>query len=362
MGHNILVINTGSTSTKLAVYQDRNLVIQEKYQHSKSDLDNFPFIGDQVSMRIQMLRQFIAEKAKSFQPFDAIVARGGTLPPVKSGGYIINDNMCEYLEKICSQEHASNLAAFIALKIAKELGVQNAFIYDAVSTDELEPIARITGLKEAPRISMSHALNSRAGAHKLAEQLGRPYDELNLIVAHLGGGISLSVHKHGRMIDNVRDDEGPFSPERMGRVQALELVKYLEKENLSIKEQIRLIRGGSGLKSLLGTTDAIEVEKRAATGDTEAQLVYQAMAYQISKAIGELATVLCGNVDAILLTGGIAYSKDIVEWVRERVEFISPLYVIPGENEMESLANGALRILEGKEKVHVFDYSMPMNI
>lgn len=356
MPKNILVIKTGSTSTKLAVYQDKELVVQREYKHGKEELDQFPFMADQVPMRLDVLHQFIAEETVDLQPFDAIVARGGILPPVQSGGYIINDDMCDYLENICTQEHASNLAAFIALPLSKELGIENAFIYDAVSTDELEPIARVTGLAEVPRVSMGHALNQRAVAHKLAEQLGKPYNKLNLIVAHLGGGISLSAHRQGRMVDNVRDDEGPFSPERSGRIQLIELLKYLDDKDLTLREQIKLIRGGSGLKSLLGTNDALDVENRAVAGEPEALLAYQAMAYQISKGIGELATVLCGKVDAILLTGSIARSQPLVEWIRERVEFIAPLHIIPGENEMEALAAGALRILKEEEEAHVFDY------
>ncbi len=356
MSKNILVLNTGSTSTKIAIYRDREQRVLEEYRHSKEELDCFAFMGDQAPMRAACLHDFIQTKSEGYQPFTAIVARGGLLPPVQAGGYAINDNMCDFLENVCTQEHASNLAAFIALPIAREYGIPHAYIYDAVSTDEMEPLARLTGLREVPRVSMVHALNSRAVAHRYAEESCRTYSELDVIVVHLGGGISLSLHKQGRMVDIVRDDEGPFSPERAGRLQTIELVKYLDQKTLTLKEQIKLLRGGSGFKSLLGTNDAREVDARMAAGDEEAQLVLQALAYQVTKAIGELAAAASGRVDAILLTGGMAHSQTLVGMVCQRVEFLAPVRVYPGENEMESLAHGALRILEGKESVREFCY------
>jgi butyrate kinase len=249
-------------------------------------------------------------------------------------------------------EHASNLGAILAFHLAQPLGIP-AYIYDPITVDELEDIARLSGLAELERKSAWHALNGRAVALKCAAAIGMQYGNVNLIVAHLGGGISIGIHRHGRVVDMMRDDEGSFSPERAGRVPCgdlIELCYSIDRDTMRKK-----LRGRGGLISYLGTSSALEIEERIAKGDARAKLIYEAMAYQIAKGIGDLSTVVYGEVDAIALTGGIAGSALITGWIRERVEFIAPVHVFPGENELEALAQGTLRVLRGEEIAHEYD-------
>ena len=352
MKHNIFVINTGSTSSKFALYSDSEAMIEEKVVHTPEDLAPFPHVADQLKFRTAIAED-IAARAMSFYPFETVVARGGMLPPVKSGCYEINEAMIDYLFAT-KQEHASNLSAIIATAIAKKYGLPNAFVYDPIAVDELAPIAGISGIADLRRNSFTHALNMRSIAHKAAWMRGKPYNEINVIVAHMGGGFSLSIHSGGKMIDIISDDEGPFAPERAGRQQATALIKYMNEVEGRIEDKLRILRGGSGLLGHLGTSDAREVEERIINGDKKAKLVYEAMAYQTAKGIGELATVTCGKVDAIALTGGLAHSEYFTGMVIERVSFLAPVYIFAGENEMESLALGALRALRGEETVNEF--------
>ena len=354
MTHHILVINTGSTSTKFALYVDCEVAIEEKIEHSAEDLAPFGHIGDQLAFRTVFAEDFAASAMKLYA-IDTIVAIGGMLPPVKSGCYEINEAMCTFLYET-KQEHASNLAAFIANGIAKKYGISNVFIYDPVSVDELTPVAKISGIVDLPRNSFSHALNMRSIAHKTAETLNKAYDEANIIVAHLGGGFSLSVHSGGKMIDIISDDEGPFSPERAGRQQATALTKYMYSIEGKVEDKLKILRGGNGLLAHLKCSNAKEAEDMVLAGDEKATLIFQAMAYQTAKGIGELATVTCGKIDAIALTGGVANSKCFTDMITERVSFIAPVYVFPGENEMEALAFGAFRVLNGEEPAHQFKY------
>ncbi|MBQ6808302.1 MAG: butyrate kinase [Firmicutes bacterium] len=355
MTYSILVLNSGSTSTKMAVYADQEKVLQKEYSHSRELLKSYPSVAAQLPLREEIANSFIAEEAAAFAPFDAIVARGGLLGPIHSGGYIINQCMVDYLRDICKEEHASNLAAYIAFDLAKKHNIPHAFIYDGVTTDELEPIARISGIADMPRISTTHALNMRATAHKVAQDLHKPYKDLTVAVAHLGGGISMNLHHKGRMVDVVGDDEGPFSPERAGGQQGIQLMKYMEKIPDS-HSKLRLMRGNSGFISYFGSNDAREVEKRIEAGDAQAELIFNAMALQIAKSLAGLSVFTCGQLDAIVLTGGLAYSQRLVEEIRRRVSFIAPVLVYPGENEMESLAFGAYRILTGEETAREFTY------
>jgi len=352
MTHYILAINTGSTSTKFALYADNEVVIAEKIEHGEEDLAPFPHIGDQLPFRIDYAEDF-AERAMRIHPFETVVARGGMLPPVESGCYEINEAMLNYLRET-KQNHASNLSPAIAMAIAEKYDLPHAFIYDPISVDELAPIARISGIADLDRISFTHALNMRSIAHKAAESIGKPYDEADIIVAHIGGGFSLSIHSGGKMIDIISDDEGPFSPERAGRQQATALIKYMNKFEGPIEDKLRLLRGGSGLRGHLGISDAREVEDLINAGDKKAELIYRAMAYQTAKGIGELATVTYGKIDAIALTGGLAYSEYFTGMITERVVFIAPVIIFAGENEMESLAFGALRVLRGEETARKF--------
>ncbi|HET7838838.1 MAG TPA: butyrate kinase [Rectinemataceae bacterium] len=348
----VLAINPGSTSTKIAVYDETGELFKKNVEHSAAELEQYPRIADQYKMRYEALARTLEESGVSAGELSAVVGRGGLLPPVKSGAYRVNESMVDRLTNRPLVDHASNLGGVLAWHIAQGRGIP-AYIYDPVAVDELEDIARLTGLAEVSRKSFSHALNMRATAIKCASALGRPYRELNLIVAHLGGGITLSVHSGGRMVDIVSDDEGPFSPERAGRLPWKDLLELCYASDM--KTMQKRLRGKGGLVSHLGTNSTLEVEAMIAKGDARAKLVYEALAYQVAKAIGELATVVEGRVDRIALTGGIAHSALMTGWIKRRVAFIAPVEIYPGENELESLANGALRVLRGEEEAREYD-------
>lgn len=348
MEYKILVINPGSTSTKIALYRGEKVVFAETLNHPAKEMEKYSRVSDQFEMRKNIVLSFLKENGYNVSELSAVVGRGGMLPRVKSGAYRVNDKMADRLKNNPVVEHASNLGALITYEIANTIGVP-AYIYDSVRVDELKDIARISGMPEIPRTSTSHALNSRAMAIKAAEKYGKSYKDMNFIVAHLGGGISLSVHEKGLMVDIIADDEGPFSPERAGRVPCKDLIDLCYSRKFDKKTMHKKLRGNGGLKAYLNTADAREVEKMIQNGNEEARLVYEAMAYQVAKGIGELATVVSGNVDAIIITGGIAYSDMLTSWIKKRVEFIAPVEIMPGENEMESLALGTLRVLNGKE-------------
>ncbi|HHZ00539.1 MAG TPA: butyrate kinase [Sedimentibacter sp.] len=349
MSYKIFVVNTGSTSTKIALYEDEKEIFTKSLSHSDEDINKYHDVQDQLHMRLEFIRSFLEEKKIDIKELSCVVARGGMLLPVKSGAYEINELMLDRVENRPVMEHASNLAAPIAYSIAKEAGIPS-YIYDSVMTDEFPDIARISGMPDIPRSSTSHVLNTRAMAIKYAKSLGKKYQDMTIIVAHLGGGISINLHHKGRIIDLVSDDEGPFSPERAGRVPCRELINLCYSGKYDKKTMQRKLRGNGGLKAYLNTIDAREVEKMIANGDEYAKLIYEAMAYQIAKGIGELATVVEGKVDAIILTGGIAHSQMLTSWIKNRVSFIAHVEIMPGENEMEALAYGALRVLRGEEK------------
>lgn len=348
MSHNILAINPGSTSTKIALYCGESMVFTETINHSLEELKAFDGIADQFDYRKTIILQILEKRGCSVKELSAVVGRGGILPPVESGAYRVNQEMMDRLRYNPVVEHASNLGALIAHAIAEPLGVP-AFIYDSVSVDQLEPVARISGMAEIERSSTFHALNSRAMAIKVAEKRGKKYEEMNFVIAHLGGGISLSAHRKGRAVDIISDDEGPFSPERAGRVPCKKLIDMCYSGKYDKKTMHKKLRGMGGVSSYLNITDMREVERMIKDGGGEAELIYEAMAYQIAKGIGELSTVLCGEVDAIIITGGIAHSKDFTALITKRVSFIAPVEIMPGENEMEALALGALRVIEGIE-------------
>ena len=357
MNYRILTINPGSTSTKIAVYDNEVQILVKGIEHRVEDLEKYERIQDQFEMRKNEVLQALKENDIKLESISAVVGRGGLLPPVKSGAYLVNEEMIDRLVNRPVLEHASNLGAIISYEIAKPLGV-NAYIYDSVAVDELTDIARLSGVKGMDRTCLSHALNSRAMAIKYAKNNNKKYEDLNLIVAHLGGGISLSVHEKGQMVDIVSDDEGPFSPERSGRVPCKTLIDRCFSGNYTHREMLKTIRGKGGISSYLGTVDVREVEKMINEGNEEAKLVHDAMTYQIAKGIGELATVVSGKVDAIILTGGIAYSNLITDNIRKRVEFISEVCVIPGENELESLSQGILRVLNKEEEARIYSENM----
>lgn len=358
----VLAINPGSTSTAIAVFQGEREIFHKTIRHSVEELKNFEKLFDQHLFRQRLILQTLEENHFSLADFDAIVGRGGLLSPLPSGTYYINDIMLEELRERPRLEHASNLAAQIAYELAQRINVPS-FIVDPVAVDEIEPIARISGLPEIERDSLSHALSLKAAARKAAREIGQPYQELNLIVIHLGGGISVSAHQKGKMIDvNNASSEGPFSPERSGTLPVLEVIKMCYSGQYTLPEMQKKVMGKGGIVAYLGTNNTLEVEQRIAQGDKKAELIYRAMAYQIAKCIGEMATVLKGNVDRIVITGNGAGEKGalgstFVNWIKERVCFIAPILVYPGSEEMKALALGAVRVLSGEEEGRVYGNS-----
>lgn len=349
----ILAINPGSTSTKIGVYEDEHELFSETIEHSQKELKQSFDLKSDFEMRRTHILEVLEKRCFNVKTLSAVVGRGGQLPPVNAGGYIVNEAMKRRIIFGPIIRHASNLGALLASAVAQLADVP-AYIYDAVSSDEMKPIAKITGIPEITRQSFCHVLNSKAMARKAAASLGKRYEDMNFVIAHLGGGISISAHEHGKIVDVITDDAGPFSPERSGSVPVLYIVDMCYSGLFSKKDLLAKLRGMGGLKALLGTHDCREIERMIVGGDENAKLVYEAQAYQIAKGIGELSPTLDGGVDAIILTGGVAYSKMLTGMVRERVSFIAPVIVLPGENELESLALGALRILRGEEGTHEF--------
>lgn len=353
MEKRILVINPGSTSTKIAIYDDEIPLFVESIDHYQEDLSEFENVMDQYEMRKNLIISVLEERNIAEESITAIVARGGLLPPVQSGAYKVNSDMVHQLKYHPQNEHASNLGAVIAYSLGEKLNI-DSYIYDPVTVDELEPIARITGLPEMERKGMGHNLNMRASAIKYAEEIDKPYEELRLLVAHLGGGITLSLHKDGRIIDMISDDEGPFSPERAGGLPIFQVIEMATSSDYNYEKMMRKVRRNGGLMAYFKTTDAKIIEEKIEAGDEKASLIYKALAYNVAKNIGKLAVVVSGNLDGIILTGGMAHSKMLTDWIKKKVDFISSVVVIPGENEIEALALGALRVLNGVEEARKF--------
>ncbi|MCX7880159.1 MAG: butyrate kinase [Ignavibacteria bacterium] len=351
MKYRILSINPGSTSTKLALYKNLEEEFTWTVRHSAQELEHFTRIYDQYSFRKEVVIHFLEESEIKLKSINAVVANGGLVRPITSGVYRVNQKMLEDLKNEVYGSHASNLGAILAYEIAKEIGPEvPAFIVDPVVVDEMEPIARISGHPELPRVSIFHALNQKAVARRFCREFSKRYEEVSLIIAHLGGGITVGVHHKGRVIDvnNGLDGEGPFTPERSGTLPAGQLARLCFSGKYSYLEIRRMITGRGGLVAYLGTNNAAEVEEKVEKGDEYANLIYKAMAYQISKEIGSASTVLFGKVDAIILTGGGAKSKLLVQWITDRVSFIAPIYVYPGEDEMFALTESAYLALRGE--------------
>lgn len=351
MTQKILAINPGSTSTKLGVFSGGREVLTENLSHSAAELAGFAAVADQLPYRLAKIREFLKHNGLSLRDFAAVVGRGGLLKPLLSGTYTVNAAMLDDLRNGRYGAHASNLGAILADSLAAEVSIP-AYIVDPVVVDELDELARITGRPEITRKSIFHALNQKAIAKRFARSTNRKYEDLNLIVAHLGGGISVGCHRRGRVVDvnNAFDGEGPFSPERSGTVQAAQFCDYVLEQKLSKSQVAKLLAGNAGLVALLGTNDAREVEKRITAGDKTAETVYQAMIYQIARYIAAAAVPVCGKVDHIIFTGGIAYSDYLTARLKDYVAFIAPVTIMPGENELQALADGAYRVLAGEEK------------
>jgi butyrate kinase len=345
----IIAINPGSTSTKIAVYHNKECIFEENIKHSAEELAPFEKITDQFEFRKQAILQRLNGAKIDREKVKVIMGRGGLVRPIESGVYYINDKMKYDLVHSPIGEHASNLGGFIAEDLAKDFPNAKAYICDPVVTDEMEEIARVAGHPEFTRRSVFHALNQKATARRHSTAVGKKYEELNLIVVHLGGGISIGAHKQGRVVDvnHAIGGEGPFSPERAGSVPVIDAVRLAYTGKYTEKEFTKMLIGNGGLCAHLGTNNAYEVEQRVKKGDENATLVYEAMAYQVAKFIGTMAVVLKGNVDGILITGGIAYDKWFIEKLKEYSGWIGPFFIYPGENEMEALAMNALRVLQG---------------
>lgn len=350
----ILAVNPGSTSTKLGLFHKEVCLFKETIRHPEHELAAFSTVMEQADYRRQVLLRMLQDKGVTVRSLSALVVRGGLLRPVEGGVWLVNDTMVDELVHCRFGAHASNLGAVLALPLGRELGIP-VYTVDPVTVDEFADVARYSGLQGVPRLSMSHALNMKAVAHKAAEKLQKRYDELNLVVAHLGSGISVSAHHHGRMVDvNNANNEGPFSLERCGTLPALALIGLCFDGTRTSQEMKQLVTVRGGLYSYLGTKDFLEVERRIADGDEQARRVVTAMAYQVAKEIGGMAAVLAGKVHRVLLTGGLANSQLLTGLIYERVNFIAPVEIFPGEEELEALAMGALRVLQGKDRAKIY--------
>ena len=351
----ILAINPGSTSTKIAVYQDKEEIFEKTLRHSSEEIDKFEKIADQLDFRKDIIENVLKEGGINLGDLDAVVGRGGLLKPIKGGTYIVNDAMVEDLKIGVSGQHASNLGGIIARQIGDEINVPS-YIVDPVVVDEMEEVARLSGVPEMPRISIFHALNQKAIGRRAAENIGKKYEDCNFLIVHMGGGITVGAHKKGKVIDNTNglDGEGPFSTERSGGLPVGALFRACYGDEMTKDQVSKRIKGQGGVVAYLGTNDIREVEARINDGDEKAKLVYEAMIYQICKEIGAYATVLKGDIDAIILTGGIAHSAKVRDMIKERVGFLGEVLSYPGEDEMSALAEGGLRVLKGEEDALIY--------
>ncbi len=352
MPYQILAINPGSTTTKIAVYKDETVLFETTLFHSHEELTSCADLTASLSFRRAAIESELAAHQISVDSLDAVIGRGGLLRPIAGGTYTINERMLSDLKSCKYGEHACNLGAMLADEIAQTTGIPS-FIADSVVTDELCDLARLSGHPEISRVSIFHALNQKAEARRFCASRGLNYEDVNLIVAHIGGGVTVGAHEKGRVID-VNDGlggDGPFSAQRCGGLPANSVIKLCARENLPAVDLIRKLNTHGGLLGYLGTDDGKEVSRRAENGDEKARLVYEGMAYQTAKEIGACAAVLGGDVQAIILTGGFAYDNMFTSWIAKRTSFIAEIVILPGENEQKALVEAAIRVLSGKEQV-----------
>ena len=346
-----LIINPGSTSTKIGVFENETLLFEETLRHSTEEIAQYASIVDQKDFRKQIILDLLKEKNFDIKSLQVVVGRGGMLKPIPGGTYAVSDALLEDLKIGKQGQHASNLGGILAREIGDSIGVPS-YIVDPVVVDELMPISRYSGVPELPRTSVFHALNQKAVAKRYAKEQGKAYDSLNLIVVHMGGGVSVGAHEKGRVIDvfNALDGDGAFSPERAGAVPSGALIKMCFSGQYTEKEVYKKIVGNGGFNAYVGTNDMRDVEKMVQNGDKKAEEVREAFIMQVAKNIGSMACVLKGKVDQIIITGGIAYDKVVVAGLTERAGFIAPITVYPGEDELLALTQGALRVMNGEEK------------
>ena len=352
----ILAINPGSTSTKIAVYEDEKPILLRTIRHSAEELKKLEDVIFEFPFRKQLVMDELTRNDIPLQ-FDAVIGRGGLVKPIAGGTYEINQTMLDDTHSgIAMHNHACNLGCLIAYDIAKEIPGCRSFIADPGVVDELNDYARISGSPLMNRICIWHALNQRAIAKRFAREIGRHYNDMNLIICHLGGGISVAAHDHGRAVDanNALDGEGPFSPERAGSLPAADLIRLCFSGKYTEAQLLKRVAGQAGITAHLGSNDMRVIEKRIAEGDEHAKLIVDAMIYHVAKNIVAEGAVLCGNIDAILLTGGLARSEYIITNLRRRIDFLAPVYCYPGEDEMEALAMNALDVLRGRQEAKVY--------
>lgn len=350
-----LIINPGSTSTKIGVFEDETLLFEETLRHSTEEIARYASIVDQKDFRKDIIINLLKEKNFDIKSLNVVVGRGGMLKPIVSGTYTVSDELLEDLKIGKQGQHASNLGGILAREIGDSIGVPS-YIVDPVVVDELMPIARYSGVSELPRVSVFHALNQKAVAKRYAKEAGRAYDSMNLIVVHMGGGVSVGAHEKGKVVDvfNALDGDGAFSPERAGGVPSGALIKMCFSGKYSEKEVYKKIVGNGGFNDYVGTNDMRDVEKMVSEGDERAKEIRDAFILQVAKDMGAMACTLKGKVDRIIVTGGIAYDKEVVAGLRERAEWIAPFTVYPGEDELLALVQGALRVLNGEEQAMVY--------
>ena len=346
-----LIINPGSTSTKIGVFEDETLLFEETLRHSTEEIAQYASIVDQKDFRKQIILDLLSKKEFDIKSLQVVVGRGGMLKPIPGGTYAVSDALLEDLKIGVQGQHASNLGGILAREIADSIGIPS-YIVDPVVVDELMPISRYSGVPELPRTSVFHALNQKAVAKRYAKEQGKPYDSLNLVVVHMGGGVSVGAHENGRVIDvfNALDGDGAFSPERAGAVPSGALIKMCFSGQYTEKEIYKKLVGNGGFNAYVGTNDMRDVEKMVNDGDKKADEAREAFVMQVAKDIGSMACVLKGKVDQIIVTGGIAYDKHVVAGLKERAGFIAPFTVYPGEDELLALTQGALRVMNGEEK------------
>ncbi|NOU59042.1 butyrate kinase [Marinifilum caeruleilacunae] len=353
----ILAINPGSTSTKIAVFQGDKSVFLKNIKHSAEELAEFNQITEQFEFRKNIIMKEMVDAEIQIDLIEAVVGRGGLVKPIESGIYEVNDRLKEDLRVGILGEHASNLGGLIADNIAQSLPKAKAYIADPVVVDEMIDVARVSGHPEFQRVSIFHALNQKAIGRAFAQSIDKKYEDINVIVAHLGGGISVGAHLKGKVVDvnNALDGEGPFSPERSGTLPTGALAKMCFSGEYTLDDIKKMIKGEGGLVAHLGTNDAYEVELKAKDGDAKAKLIQDAMSYQVAKSIGEMAAVLKGDVEGILLTGGIAHNPDLVNYIKDMVSFIAPVVVYPGEDEMKALAMNGYMVLRNEIEPKVYE-------
>ena len=350
-----LIINPGSTSTKIGIFEDETLLFDETLRHPTEEIAKYASIIDQKDFRKKIITDFLKEKDFDLSSLDFVVGRGGLLKPIPSGTYEVTDALLEDLKIGVQGQHASNLGGILAREIADEYHIPS-YIVDPVVVDEMEPYTRLSGVPELPRISIFHALNQKAVARRYAKECGRNYEDLNLIVVHLGGGVSVAPHKNGKCIDSVNalDGDGAFSPERAGGVPNGALIKLCFSGKYTEKEVYKKVVGNGGFNAYLNCNDFREIVKMIENGNEQAALVRDAFIYQLSKDIGAAACTLCGKVDQIIVTGGIAYNASVIDALKEHCEWIAPFTVYPGEDELLALAQGGLRVMRGEERAGIY--------